>query len=56
MEFNEILNFIASNGFAIVIAAYFIINNNQSMQAMNKTLIELKILIQKLAEGKDKEG
>ncbi len=56
MEINEILNFIASNGFAIVIAAYFIINNNKSMQAMNETLIELKTLIQKIAEDKDKEG
>ena len=55
MEFNEILNFIASNGFAIVIAVYFIVNNNKSMQAMNETLIELKTLIQKLAEDKDKE-
>ena len=55
MEVNEILNFIASNGFAIVIAVYFIVNNNKSMQAMNETLIELKTLIQTLAEDKDKE-
>lgn len=55
MEISEILNLVMSNGFAIVIAAYFIINNNRSMQAMNETLIELKTLIKKLAEDKGKE-
>lgn len=54
MEFSEILNFIASNGFAIVIAVYFIINNNKSMQAMNETLIELKTLIESIAKDKER--
>lgn len=55
MEINEILNFIASNGFAIVVAVYFLVYNNKSMKAMNDTLIELKTLIESIAKNNRKD-
>ena len=48
MEFNDILGYIANNGFAIVIALYMIIVNNKTVQENTKATDKMNDLLERL--------
>lgn len=54
MDINTILEFVASNGFAIVVAIYCLVKLDKQLQANNETLVKLTTLIEKFM-NKDKE-
>jgi hypothetical protein len=41
MDIQEILNYISSNGVAIVLLVYFIFNNNKSLLSLKDAITEL---------------
>ena len=45
MEFNDILGYIANNGFAIVIALYMIVVNNKTVQENTKATDKMNDLL-----------
>ena len=48
MEFNDILSYIANNGFAIVIALYMIVVNNKTVQENTKATDKMNDLLERL--------
>lgn len=56
MDINTILEFGASNGFAIVVAIYCLVKLDKQLQIYNETLIKLTTLIEKFIKDEEEES